>query len=462
MRTVGYSAESIEQLLGEDGISTDRGDALVFARRLPHDELSDAIRLLLLNRPVARASFRAAEELLRLGLATEDGGTLVPRARIVPTEGIYLTFDTFSTGMDDPNGWVASFSPTAYWLASITPRRQVRRALDIGTGNGVHALLAAAHADSVIATDVNERALAFTQISAALNGIDNVETRLGSLFEPVAGEQFDLITCNAPYVISPERRWQYRDAGFHADELSRRVVSESAAHLAEDGFASVLVSWLAASADDPDEHVHEWLESSDCDAWILGLSGSDPLDHSAGWNDHLANDPSGYDATLDEWTAYFAGLGAGWITEGGVVMHKRDADAHIVRADAVDEDELEYASDQIARVFVSLAALAQDGDAVLDRYLRLADDVRFDQELDRTGAVTSTVLVLDEGTCPDVELELELAEVLTALDGSTTLEKAVQRIARREDLSKRETSELHGDVRTLARDLLEQGILELV
>ena len=143
-------------------------------------------------------------------------------------------------------------------------------------------------------------------------------------------------------------------------------------------------------------------------------------------------------------------------------MHKRDADAHIVRADAVDEDELEYASDQIARVFVSLAALAQDGDAVLDRYLRLADDVRFDQELDRTGAVTSTVLVLDEGTCPDVELELELAEVLTALDGSTTLDKAVQRIARREDLSKRETAELHGDVRTLARDLLEQGILELV
>src|SRR5207253_5986818 len=128
------------------------------------------------------------------------------------------------------------------------PRRRVERALDIGTGNGFHALLAATHATHVVATDVNPRALAFTRISAALNGIDNVETRLGSLFEPVAGETFGLITCNAPYVISPEHRWQYRDAGFPADEFSRQVVTAAAAHLADDGFASVLVSWLAESA----------------------------------------------------------------------------------------------------------------------------------------------------------------------------------------------------------------------
>jgi len=314
----------------------------------------------------------------------------------------------------------------------------------------------------VIATDVNERALAFTRISAALNAIPNVETRLGSLFEPVAGETFDLITCNAPYVISPERRWQYRDAGFHGDELSRRVVTETAAHLADDGFASVLVSWLASSPEQPDERVYEWVDGNGCDAWILGLSGSDPLDHAAGWLDHLAESPDAYDEAIDEWTAYFRELGAGWITEGAVLMHRRPGDHHIVRADAVDEDELEFASDQIARVFAALAALAQDGDAVLDRRVRLADEVRFDQELDRKGAVTSTLVVLDEGTCPDVEIDLETAEVLAALDGATTLEQAVQRVARREDLSKREAAELGRDVRRVARDLLELGVLELV
>src|SRR5512146_72502 len=460
LRDIGYDEEAIEDRLGEEGVAAEAGDALVHALRLDTDELGDAIRLLLLARPVSRSSFAAAGELVRLGLATKEGSLLVPRARIVPTEGVYLTFDTFSHGDNDPPGWVASFTPTAYWLASLTPRRQVTRALDIGTGNGVHALLAAAHAVEVVATDINPRALAFTQISAALNGLSNVETRLGSLFEPVADETFGLITCNAPYVISPRARWQYRDAGFPGDDLSRLVVTSAAAHLEDDGFASVLVSWLAASEDEPDEHVHEWLDGNGCDAWILGLAGSDPIDHAAGWNDHLSSDPEAYAAAIDEWTSYFEGLGAGWISEGGVVMHKRAGARHIVRADGVDEDELEFASDQIERVFNALAAIARDGDAVLDGRLRLVEETRFDQELDRAGAVTSTLLVLDEGTCTDWELTVEEADVLVALDGPTTLDQAVARVARREDLPKSETAELRRDIRDLARDLLEVGALE--
>jgi methylase of polypeptide subunit release factors len=461
LRAVGYHERAIERLLGDEGAAADLGESVVYARRLPADELGETVRLLLLARPVRAASFAAAAELVRLGLATRDGELLVPRARIVPTEGVYLAFDTFSRGEDDPPGWVASFSPTAYWLASLTPRRRVGSALDIGTGNGVHALLAARHAERVVATDVNPRALAFTRISAALNGIDNVETRLGSLFEPVAGEEFDLITCNAPYVISPERRWQYRDGGLPGDELSRQVVTSAAAHLAEDGFASVLVSWLAESPDEPDEHVHGWLDGNGCDAWILGLSGSDPLDHAAGWNEHLATDPPAYERMIEDWTAYFAELGAAWISEGAVVMHRRTADVNVVRADPVDEDELEFASDQIERVFAALAAVAREGDAVLERPLRLTEEARFDQELDREGGIVATTLVLDEGTCTELELDADAADALMELGAGATLDDAVAHVARRERLSERDTDSLRRDVRRIARDLLEQGVLEL-
>src|SRR5712671_933476 len=107
LRELGYDEDAIEDRLGEDGISAEAGDAVVYARRLANDELDDAIRLLLLARPVARSSFAGARELVRLGLATEDGRLLVPRARIVPTEGVYLAFDTFSDGENDPPGWVA-------------------------------------------------------------------------------------------------------------------------------------------------------------------------------------------------------------------------------------------------------------------------------------------------------------------------------------------------------------------
>jgi len=462
LREIGYTGEAIDERLGEDGVAADLAESVVYARRLGDDEVDTAIRLLLLNRPVPRASFAGSDALTALGLASADGTTLVPRARIVPTEGIYLTFDTFSHGEDDPEGWVASFSPTAYWLASLTPRRRVRHALDVGTGNGVHALLAAGHADHVVATDVNPRALAFTRISAALNEIDNVETRLGSLFDPVGEEKYDLITCNAPYVVSPERRWQYRDAGLPGDELSRQVVTQAAAHLEDDGFASVLVSWLARSRNDPDEHVRAWLEGSGCDAWILGLSAADPLDHAAGWNEHLQLQPEAYDAAIAEWTAYFDELGADWITEGAVVLHRRHGDVHTVRADPVDEDELEFASDQLERVFAAFAAFAANGDDILDGRLQLADDVRFEQDLDRSGAVTSTLLVLDEGTCPDVELELDVADVLMELGDKTTIDDAVARVSRRDQLSRREAEALRHDVRRIARDLLELGVLEAV
>jgi methylase of polypeptide subunit release factors len=468
LRTAGYDTEAIEELLGDEGPSVDRAEAAVFERRLPESRIATVLRLFLLERPVSASEARDAlgsdglDAMLRIGLVTEDGARVVPRARIVPTEGLLLAFDCFSRGEDDPEGWVGSFSPTAYWLAALTPRRRVERALDIGTGNGAHALLAAEHAGHVIATDVNARALAFTEISAAMNGIDNVETRLGSLYEPVEGELFDLITCNAPYVVSPERRWQYRDGGLPGDQLSERVVRGAPKHLAEGGHASVLVSWLAESEDDPDVRMHEWLDGNGCDVWLIGLSGADPLDHAAGWNEHVSDDPDEMAATLDEWTSYFAALETGWITEGAVLMRRRDRGHNLVRADGADEEELEFASDQVERVFAALELIAESGAAaILDAELTLAEDVRFDQELDRNGNVREVRIALEEGTCAEVELPLEVAELLISLDGSTTLNRAIERTARRLELSKREAAELRHDALRVGRDLFEQGFFEL-
>lgn len=438
LRALGYDEETIVERLGEDGPAADSAEAPVLERRLGDDVVDDTMRLLLLQWPVARPRIPYADTLAALGIAVEVGGVLVPRGRIVPTEGLYLAFDGFSEGLADPPGWVASFTPTSYWLACLTPRPRVRRALDVGTGNGAHALFAARHAQRVIATDVNPRALAFTAIGAALNGIENVETREGSLFEPVAGEEFDLVTCNAPYVISPERRWQYRDAGERGDAFSERVVRDAVAHLAVDGYASLVVSWLGASEDEPDEHVHEWLRASGCDAWLLGLRGSDPLDHAAAWTDHLVGSPAELAEALDRWTAYLGELDAGWVTEGVVVLRKRDGGSSALRADAVDEDELEHAGAQARRVLAGLELVAR-GDLAGTRF-RLARDARLLEELDRDGDVVELTLTLDEGTHPELELEPEELDAL--LDpGGVDVESVGEE---------------------LLRELLEQGFVETV
>ena len=113
---------------------------------------------------------------------------MAPRARIAPVDGLLLASDRLSTDpTDDPVDYVSTYSPTARLCDLLTPRPKAKRALDIGTGNGVQALLAARHSRHVVATDVNARALAYTELNAALGGLGNVECRRGSLFEPVAG-----------------------------------------------------------------------------------------------------------------------------------------------------------------------------------------------------------------------------------------------------------------------------------
>ena len=81
--------------------------------------------------------------------------------------------------------------------------------LDLGTGCGVVALMLA-HAlarfdvQRIVATDISERALSFARANARLNGLHGaIEFRQGDLFAPVAGERFDLIASNPPFVITP-------------------------------------------------------------------------------------------------------------------------------------------------------------------------------------------------------------------------------------------------------------------
>src|SRR6266851_6162535 len=236
LRRTGYSEDAIHRLLGEDAYSSERADTPAEERRLPDTPLATLVRLLFLQLPVSAEQAEAAlgpegvEALETTGLA-QVGRHIDPRVRILPIGKILLASDGFSRDGDDPPDYVATYTPTARVLDSLTPRPRVDRALDVGTGSGIHALLAAQHARHVIATDVNRRAIAYTELNAALNGLRNIECRQGSLFEPVEGEMFDLITCNAPYVVSPERRWAYRDSGFRGDDVTAHVVRSAAAHL---------------------------------------------------------------------------------------------------------------------------------------------------------------------------------------------------------------------------------------
>ena len=210
-------------------------------------------------------------------------------------------------------------------LSSLMISTPVESALDLGTGCGIQALHAARHARRVVATDISERALELAAFNARLNGVENIEFRHGSLFEPVAGELFDHIVSNPPFVITPRQEgvpaYEYRDGGLIGDALVEQVVRESARHLTPGGVAQLLGNWEYRGDEDGLERVEGWLEGVALDAWVIERERQDAALYAETWIRDGGTRPGSSDfdrlcaAWLDDFEARgVTGVGFGYLT----------------------------------------------------------------------------------------------------------------------------------------------------
>jgi len=371
-----------------------------------------------------------------------------------------MTGSAFPLGEIRTEKWLAGQygDGAALALAHLTVRRGGERALDLCAGNGIQAILLAAHAEHVVATDVNERALAYTRLNAALNGADNVETRAGSFFEPLDGERFDLVVANPPYVVSPETAYLFRDGGMRGDGVSELVVRGIPQMLAPGAFACVLIAW-ALDPDDPAERPRTWLEGSGCDAFLLHTSTDDPIETATLWNRDLVDRPEAYADALDRWLDYYRELGIEHLGYACLVMRKRaDGRDGWTEALQLPRAALRPAGRHVRRLFQAhdrLSEMTSDDD-FLGLRLRLVDDAVVSQETrfaEGRWHAESITLRLERGLPFSAELDPPTARLVRALDGSTLLSDAL-------------TEAVGGDAEraaglSLARRMLEIGFLEL-
>lgn len=336
-----FTYDAVSGLLGPDAHQAlSRNETTPGLRRTTDGSpLATLARLFLLQTAVPVAEAERAlpglvDRLVNAGALAQSIGEVAARLDVRPyatEDGDLWVVSDLTPGLNGTatavtGDYVLGISPASSSLAQLTLRDDVGVALDLGTGCGVQALHLATHSDRVVATDVNRRALALARFNAALNEVDDkVEVRDGSFFAPVAGERFDLIATNPPFVISPAtgERLVYRDSGLPGDQVVEHIVRAAPDHLTEGGWCQVLANWVIERDRPWDERLATWLPE-ECDALVVQREVLDPASYvelwlkDAGHHPSTGGDPAAYTARYDTWLSWLeeqgvGGIGFGWI-----------------------------------------------------------------------------------------------------------------------------------------------------
>lgn len=321
----GYTIDGVRDRLGAMAASALAREELVPALRATADgdPLATLIRLWWLGVPVQAKSVPA--EVRESGLVTANGDEIRATVHLQPWEtGGYVVSDRKVRPGDPalrPDHVVGAGGASAN-LAQLVSRRPVARALDLGTGCGVQVLHLDGRAGHVVATDLNPRAVELAQLSWRLSGVSGVDARVGSMYEPVEGELFDLVVSNPPFVIAPGAgpTLTYRESGGDGDDFCRDLVRRTPRHLAPGGQAHFLANWLHVEGEDWHDRVGGWLRETGCDAWVVQRDVQDPAEYVELWlRDAAEQGTSAYTDHYDRWLAWFderkvEGIGFGWIT----------------------------------------------------------------------------------------------------------------------------------------------------
>jgi SAM-dependent methyltransferase len=319
LRDIGVDAAHVE---GVVQICERMPSPLPLPMRLWHlrrrrDALGFALRALMFDDAIAGDEAAEAlgadltSKLLDVGLLTRRaGGGLASPFRL----GLIGNGMLFSDDLQQTEDGVMGAGKTTRGLCQAAlPTRRVESALDLGCGAGAVAIVLSERASRVVATDVNPRALELARFNAALNGIANIDFRLGDLFEPVAGEAFDVVVSQPPFIARPPdarpQTWLY--GGDRGDELPRRLLSGLVPHVRESGRAVIMVEWPEVD-DDLEQRVVDAL-GADSEAVRVLLVRAERTrvdEHCAAYAFGLRREPSpDFGPTAMLWRDHFERLG---------------------------------------------------------------------------------------------------------------------------------------------------------
>ena len=458
LQRAGWSTAALDDQLGATARThLDRDElAPVLRRTADGSPLSTLARLLIAGVPVDPAAATAAG-LPASWLRDAGQGQVTAAIRLQPlnVDGVELAIPhdpgRAASGVDPSQ--VLGVGAASLTLAAATPRATVNRVLDLGTGCGIQALLADDHARTTVATDRNPRAAVFAQLAGALNGAD-LQVRTGDLLEPVAGELFDLIVTNPPFVISPGPRYTYRDAGLDADEVCARLVRELPGHLEVGGHAVLLANWLHIEGEDGDARVQSWFPS-EVDGWVVERELAAPEDYVTAWLRDTDEGPR-FDQLFVEWMDWMTDRRVEAVAFGVLSMRRRATMGGTVVHDDVPQAVAPRWGEELLGHFARRDAVAGD---LLGRAWTLRPDVRMHQVARSTGSgweADVQLLQQESGLRWSGGVDAHGATLLAGCDGTRPLGALLSVLAMSTGLTDGEAAD---QVLPVVRQLIGQGFL---
>jgi len=348
-----------------------------------------AMRMLMFDDGVTRAEAEEAFGDVPLGPFVEAGyltrlvdGNYVSPFNLNLVSDVFVICDHLGSGGDAVMG---AGQTTTFMCDAARPSRKLRGALDVGCGAGTGALSLAAYADRVVGTDINPRAVALARINANLNGIANTEFREGDMFAPVAGQRFDLIISQPPFVSTPPAlaAASFESGGLRGDELPLRLLREIPAYLANNGRAVIIAEWPELAGTSVEQHLRAAMPAADIKLLILQCPGSNLNDYcaiySAADHPHLDAD---YERDMTARRDHLEAMGIRGLRVGiNILQHASEAPTGWTAAvDIQGAGQIVLTSERIDKMIAARDLAARGESALLAAKLRIPDGTAFIEE----------------------------------------------------------------------------------
>ncbi len=257
---------------------------------------------------------------------TADSGVLSGTVALYPLRGLYIVSDRPSSIEGDdrrpPDDLVyPAMIPNTQLFLDLIQTGLCDAFLDLCAGTGIAALLAARDgAANAYSYDITPRSTVFAEFNRRLNGIANLTTAQGDLYEPAVDLTFDRIAAHPPYVPVYRPNLIFDSGGQDGEQIVRRIIEGLPQYLRPGGRFYALT--MGSDRQRPfEQRLREWLgpAESEFDVAFINRLTRTPRD----WAAESVISKNGSVTDIAEWRSFFENLHVSALVYGLVMIQRR-------------------------------------------------------------------------------------------------------------------------------------------